>query len=136
MRLWHQDLISKLDNKRLLDQHRTCCCLRGKGWGMKNSLVGYIFEYDPSLLVTYHKVVMYEMRKRGLSPDIIWENPNWRGSNVGIDEVFVNPGQVENQYHFVLQTHTNIFPEHNEEYYKRDVELLKQKEPMYEKIFS
>ena len=33
MRLWHEELISKLPRQQLLGQHRECCALRGNGWG-------------------------------------------------------------------------------------------------------
>ena len=39
MRLWHQDLISKLPRPQLLGQHRECCALRGNGWGKKHATV-------------------------------------------------------------------------------------------------
>lgn len=32
VRLWHEDLISRLPRQQLLGQHRECCALRGKGW--------------------------------------------------------------------------------------------------------
>lgn len=33
MRLWHQELISKLPRQQLLGQHREIAALRGNGWG-------------------------------------------------------------------------------------------------------
>lgn len=33
MRLWHQDLITRLPRQQLLGQHRECAALRGAGWG-------------------------------------------------------------------------------------------------------
>jgi uncharacterized protein (TIGR02328 family) len=35
MRLWHEELISKLPRAQLLGQHREVAALRGKGWGKK-----------------------------------------------------------------------------------------------------
>ena len=40
MRLWHEELISKLPRQQLLGQHRECCVLRGNGWGKKHARVG------------------------------------------------------------------------------------------------
>ena len=40
MRLWHEELISKLPRQQLLGQHRECCALRGNGWGKKHARVG------------------------------------------------------------------------------------------------
>lgn len=42
MRLWHQELISKLPRQQLLGQHRECCALRGKGWQRKHATVNYV----------------------------------------------------------------------------------------------
>ena len=39
MRLWHEELISKLPRQQLLGQHRECCALRGNGWGKKHATV-------------------------------------------------------------------------------------------------
>ena len=33
MRLWHEVLLPLLPRQQLLDQHRECCALRGRGWG-------------------------------------------------------------------------------------------------------
>ena len=46
MRLWHQDLITKLSREHLLSQHRECCALRGGGWGRPHSTVNYVFQYN------------------------------------------------------------------------------------------
>lgn len=40
MRLWHEELISKLPRQQLLGQHRECCALRGNGWGKKHARMG------------------------------------------------------------------------------------------------
>ena len=50
MRLWHQDMISKLPRQQLLGQHRECCALRGNGWGRQHATVNYVFRYSPYLL--------------------------------------------------------------------------------------
>ncbi|HEL0091716.1 TPA: hypothetical protein TT920_002046, partial [Streptococcus equi subsp. zooepidemicus] len=56
MRLWHQDLISKLPRPQLLGQHRECCALRGNGWGKKHATVNYVFDYSPYRLYAYHRL--------------------------------------------------------------------------------
>ena len=65
MRLWHQDLISKLPRPQLLGQHRECCALRGNGWGKKHATVNYVFDYSPYRLYAYHRLIMEEMTARG-----------------------------------------------------------------------
>ena len=45
MRLWHEELISKLPRQQLLGQHREYCALRGNGWGKKHATVDYVFEH-------------------------------------------------------------------------------------------
>ncbi|WP_160035949.1 TIGR02328 family protein [Paenibacillus sp. An7] len=79
MRLWHEDLISKLPRAQLLGQHRECCALRGKGWGKKHATVNYVFEYHPMKLVRYHLLIIEEMKNRGYNVDILWEDPLYRG---------------------------------------------------------
>lgn len=43
MRLWHEQMISKLPKNQLLGQHRECCELRGNGWNKKHKTVDYVF---------------------------------------------------------------------------------------------
>ena len=82
MRLWHQDLIHYLDNKRLLGQHRECCALRGKCWGKKHATVDYVFKYDLGHLYIYHMLVITEMSKRGYLADTEWFDRTYRGKHL------------------------------------------------------
>ncbi|EGY79928.1 TIGR02328 family protein [Peptoniphilus indolicus] len=79
MRLWHEDLISKLPRQQLLGQHRECCALRGNGWGKRHSTVDYVFTHSPYKLYKYHSLVMQEMKNRGYKPNLKWENHLYRG---------------------------------------------------------
>lgn len=86
MRLWHEDLITKLPRQQLLGQHRECCALRGKGWGRNHSVVNYVFDHEPEKLVAYHYLVMDEMIRRGYHPDTIWYEPNYRGKELDMED--------------------------------------------------
>jgi uncharacterized protein (TIGR02328 family) len=79
VRLWHEDLISRLPRQQLLGQHRECCALRGKGWGKRHATVNYVFDYSPYKLYQYHQLVMDEMVRRGYRPTDLWRNPLYRG---------------------------------------------------------
>ena len=83
MRLWHQDLISKLPRQQLLGQHRECCALRGNGWGKKHSVVNYVFEYPMENLIAYHFLIMQEMENRGYKVEPKWWSGEYRGSKCG-----------------------------------------------------
>ena len=127
MRLWHQELISKLPRQQLLGQHRECCALRGKGWGKKHSVVNYVFEYDPGVLVAYHYLIMNEMKRRGYHPDDIWENPNWRGAALGEVKNWVNEETFVRVYNLANTSGFTIYPEHNDNYMCECIENLKGK---------
>ena len=122
MRLWCQSLIPYLDRQRLLGQHRECCALRGKGWGKKHATVDYVFKYATERLVAYHFLVMKEMRLRGYYPDPDWMNVNWRGSVLGEEEGWANPGLVED-----LCNASRIYLEHDDDYLRECIALLKEK---------
>ena len=79
MRLWHEELISKLPRQQLLGQHRECCALRGNGWGKKHATVDYVFEHKPFLLFKYHELIMQEMKNRGYNVSEEWLDKNYRG---------------------------------------------------------
>lgn len=116
LRLWHQDLISKLPRAQLLGQHRECCALRGNGWGRKHQTVNYVFHYSPIKLFEYHQLVMAEMGRRGYQPDEKWLNKLYRGLNCAPytrlpDEIITNP----------------IYPEHNQDYLSECLDNLLQK---------
>lgn len=125
MRLWHQQLISKLDRQRLLGQHRECAALRGKGWGKKHSVVDYAFTYDPDYLVAYHYLIMDEMEARGYHPDPAWRKPNWRGAAIGEEDNWTN-GSYE-KLHEMGQQGMMIFAEHNNTYLQECIDILKAK---------
>lgn len=129
MRLWHQRLIPYLDSKRLTGLHLDCCLLRGGAWGKKNSMVDYIFQYEPTFLVIYHKVVMKEMETRGYNINQNWYNPIWRGKTIGIDPIFVSTSTVDELYEYMIRQDEVIFPEHDEEYYKQCVDILSERIP-------
>ena len=84
MRLWHQVLIPYIDNKRLYEQHRECCALRGKGWGRKHATVDYVFKYNLAHLYAYHCIVIHEIsrRYRDFTIDINWYGRTYRGKNL------------------------------------------------------
>lgn len=123
MRLWHQKLIPYLDRQRLLGQHRECCALRGKGWGKKHATVDYAFKYATERLVAYHFLVMDEMKRRGYNPDSIWYNVNWRGNILGENQGWANCCLVLD-----LCDASQVYPEHNDEYLRECIALLKEKQ--------
>ena len=128
MRLWHQDLIPLLPRQQLLGQHRECCALRGAGWGRPHSVVNYVFTHDPSYLVVYHYLIIEEMERRGYHPDRTWDNPNWRGKNLGEQAGWVDKNEVEDLWLNINQMkNVIIYPEHNSEYLEECLNNLKNK---------
>ena len=127
MRLWHQFLIPYLDRQRLLSQHRECAALRGKGWGKKHSVVDYVFTHGTEYLVAYHYLVMDEMKRRGYRPDETWRHPHWRGSVLGNEEGWADADFVDDQYCYAAHKGGIIYPEHNDEYLRECINLLKEK---------
>ncbi|WP_371190495.1 TIGR02328 family protein [Weissella viridescens] len=113
MRLWHEELISKLPRQQLLGQHRECCALRGGGWGKKHRTVDYAFNHSPYKLVQYHEKVMLEMQRRHFKPDIKWFDPLYRGTRT--------PPYVD--LPAVPLTHP-IYPEHVVAYYQECLDNL------------
>lgn len=106
MRLWHQDLIPKLDRQRLLSQHRECCALRGNGWGRKHSVVDYIFTHNPIKLFQYHLLVMDEMKNRGYKiNNAEWFDPKYRGKNCEPYKEIID-----------IELTTPIYTEHDDKY--------------------
>ena len=121
MFIWHQDLIPTLPNKELIKLHYDCCNLRGKNFHFK---FRYIFNHLPERLIAYHWIVMDEMKKRGYSPDNnIWMNNWYRGESLGIQKNWTN-------YYLVIIWHAcalkgcNIYPEHNDKLFKKQVKIL------------
>lgn len=133
MRVWHQFLVPYLDRQRLLGAHRELCALRGKGWGKPHSVVNYVFNHKPDLLVAYHLVVIIEMEKRGYNVDPNWKNPNWRGKILGqsdwVEEF--EYGKKEPFWSTLAADAINhgdmIYPEHDAEYLNECITLLKEK---------
>ena len=117
MRLWHEELISKLPRQQLLGQHRECCALRGNGWGKRHATVNYVFEYEPYLLFKYHELIMQEMENRGYNVTKEWFDKNYRGK---VCSPHKNLKEVKIK--------SPIYKEHNKEYYQECIENLAQKD--------
>lgn len=121
MRLWHQELIPYLDNKRLLSQHRECCALRGKGWGKKHSVVDYVFKHPPAYLFCYHHHVMVEMSWRGYNVESNWWIRGYRGKNIEPYKTRLDFGECD------TYLDKAIYPEHDNNYLRECLLLLKKK---------
>ena len=126
MRLWHQDLISKLPRQQLLGQHRECCALRGKGWARPHATVNYAFKYSPNHLVAFHALVMDEMQRRGYHPDKIWYDFQWRGKFLNFYESWTDSSEVYRLWENA-QEGSKIYQEHNDAYYQECIDNLKSK---------
>lgn len=127
MRLWHQKLLPYLDRQRLLGQHRECCALRGKGWGKKHATVDYVFTHHPEMLYAYHRLVMDEMMRRDYHPDKVWNDPCWRGSILGKEDNWIDPKACGGYIINALMLDEMIYPEHNDDYLRECINLLKEK---------
>ena len=126
MRLWHQDIISKLPRQQLLGQHRECCALRGAGWGRPHSVVNYVFQYKPEHLVAYHYLVMDEMERRGYHPDSIWRCANWRGKTLQEYTNWCNENLAYELY-CAGAVGGHLYPEHNDAYLQECIDNLRGK---------
>ena len=126
MRLWHQSLIKELPRQQLLGQHRECCALRGRGWGKKHSVVNYVFEHSPAKLVAYHNLVMNEMICRGYHPDIIWYNPDYRGTTLGNEDSWCD-FETASKLLELAASGLMIYSEHDENYLQECIDNLKNK---------
>lgn len=118
MRLWHEELLSKLPRQQLLGQHRECAALRGKGWGKPHSVINYIFKYDIEKLYDYHIKVMEEMMSRGYNVTEEWLELNYRGKSLGFDDSIKSTNRKYSK---------NVYSEHDDEYYVECIENLRQK---------
>lgn len=99
----------------LLQQHRTCCGLRGRGWGRKSRWLHYVYDHSFIYLVSYHRLVLQEMTTRGWSPNLKWMEPTYRGRFTGsIPEGLDAWDGIERMY-----------PEHGLEYFHRCVALMR-----------
>ncbi|WP_159565111.1 TIGR02328 family protein [Streptococcus halichoeri] len=116
MRLWHEEIISKLPRQQLLGQHRECAALRGGGWGRPHATVNYIFNYSPYKLYQYHCLIMDEMEERGYNPDAKWKDPLYRGLTESAYSVLQNEERT-----------VPIYPEHTQKYLKECLENLRAK---------
>lgn len=105
MRLWHQDLISKLDGPRLCDLHMTCCNMRGNGWFIagRNPMVSWAVRAfgGEDALAAYHLCVLQEMEKRHFNYDRQWLQPTYCGKkrealkcNEEVVQAFLDRGHV------------------------------------------
>ena len=117
MRLWHEELISKLPRQQLLGQHRECCALRGNGWGKKHATVDYVFEHKPFFLFKYHELIMQEMKNRGYNVSEEWLDKNYRG-------------KICSPHNDLKECKINkpIYKEHDAAYYDECIENLAQKD--------
>ena len=117
MRLWHHRLIRALPRSFLLQQHRNCAALRGRGWGKKSPLTRHIYNHTFLHLVSYHRLVVREMVARGFKPDLRWMDPEYRGR-------FAEPIPED------LSTWDGVerlYPEHTLAYFHQCVALLRAK---------
>lgn len=113
IRLWHQDLITKLPRQQLLGQHRECCALRGLGWGKPHSVVNYVFKHSMEFLEDYHKLIMDEMEKRGYKVDTLWKFRGYRGKRISTPIGVPIPSVA-----------SKIYMEHNDMYLKECINNL------------
>ncbi len=116
MRLWHEQLISKLPRQQLLGQHREIAALRGNGWGKKHATVNYVFNYSPYKLYQFHLLVMHETQRRGYRPNKKWFDPLYRGIHCD-PYIILKKCPITNP----------IYPEHNDSYLKECLSNLASK---------
>lgn len=138
MRLWHQNLIEKLPNSQLKDQHRECCGLRGNGWNVKHKTVNYVFKYHWYILYLYHMRIIEEINKRnekGLMSykiDKLWYLSTYRGKHCkrynDIDLEFLMEWLVDKDLNHKLYKNNGIYyKEHNINYYEECMDNLENK---------
>ncbi len=105
MRLWAEQLITKLPRQQLIGQWRETAALLGNGWDRKHRTVNYVFQYDKNRLANYAYLIATEMEHRGYKP------------NIDI---------LDGKYKTAI-TASPIYPEHNEAYLQECVENLASK---------
>ena len=127
MRLWHQRLIPILPRQQLLGQHRECCALRGKGWGRKHATVDYVFKHDPALLITYHWLILDEMKGRGYTYAPEWDRAEYRGRQLGSDHHWYNFIKILEPVRDIDGVERIIYPEHDSAYMRECIENLRKK---------
>lgn len=120
MRLWSQQLISKLPRQQLLGQHRECCALRGNGWNKNHKTVNYVFEYPMEKLFAYHYLIMQEMENRCYKVAPEWWSGSYRGKQCK---------EYDFRWIYFKKYLDNdiIFDEHNQEYMHECIENLRNK---------
>lgn len=120
MRLWHEELLSKLPRQQILGQHRECCALRGNGWGKKHATVNYVFHHTPYKLYLYHMKVIEEMKHRGYRNNALWEDPHYRGKDCPPfnDASLTNKDSLPD---------SPIYPEHDNQYLRECIANLQGK---------
>lgn len=124
MRLWHEELLSKLPYKQLGGQWRECLALLGNGWGKKHKTINYVFEYSVIDLIAFTILVHRESKKRGYNYnlDLIIKQVNKRISDKEYIKIL-----FDNAILRLDIKSNNIYHEHNDLYYKECLENLKRK---------
>lgn len=122
MRLWHEELLSKLPRQQLLGQHRECTALIGLGWTKKHRTVQYALNDNLERLKAYHLRVIDEMERRGYKVSREWYNPLYRGKILGMDHN-INPVKTLTIY----LTDGNIYKQHDRKYLTECLENLRMK---------
>lgn len=117
MRLWHVDLLPRLDNKRIGGQHVEIRMILGtikKHGKVNHSTVNYVNDHSLSMLRAYALAVIAERDKRGLktSPDIRLE--------------YTNDTMAVDLYNRFMKVHI-LYPEHDNNYMITCIENLKGK---------
>lgn len=97
MRLWHKYLIPALPRQQLVSQWRECCCIARNLYvnGTPNHiLVNKILTYPREHFVSYTKLVIQEMEKRGYNVDptrfFKYIPLGFTHDTVGIEQLFDN----------------------------------------------
>ncbi|MFW6281531.1 MAG: pyrimidine dimer DNA glycosylase/endonuclease V [bacterium] len=128
MWIHHQDLIPCLSSRDLQYLHRDCCNLRGAGWKLDNSHTNYIREYPREHLIAYHMLVLEEMESKDMNYNYLWYDHLYRGtSRVRLPNNNAFRERVE-QLKLNVYRGDKIFKEHNEEYLKKSLKRLDDKE--------
>ena len=117
MRLWHIDLLPKLDNKRIGGQHVEIRMILGtirKHGKVNHSTVNYVNNHNLSLLRAYALAVIAERDKRGLK------------TNPEIRLEYCNDANAVCLYNCFKKGY-NLYPEHDDVYMIECLENLRGK---------
>ena len=112
MMLWHQKLITYLDDHRLLGLYREVAALRSWGWDRKHATVDYVFKYEYSRLYEYHLLVMGEMMRRGFNSGGDWYDRLYRGKNLPKLTLY----EAGSYIYMPFSDNMFIYPEHDDRY--------------------